>query len=427
LKYIEQQKTLPDHKETAHYNIWRETVADMMVEPRVGIAYSNVFPDEAGLGMSKVFEFTTPNRLIFGENAVSDAGKITAAFGKRAVVVTGTGAASTERLFHFLQESGVQFLQLEVASEPDVDFVDNCIQAAFSFNANVVVGFGGGSSIDTAKAVSAMLTNPGELLDYLEVVGKGHTLRNPAAPCIAIPTTAGTGSEVTRNAVLGFKDQKMKVSMRSPLMLPQVALIDPELTYSLSPAVTAATGMDAITQVLEPYVSVRANPMTDLFCREGLQTGPNALLRAYRDGEDREARSKMAWTSLMGGLALANSGLGAVHGFASPIGGMFNAPHGAVCARLLAPVMAANVQALKDRAPESSTLERYTEAAQWITGNNSACVEDGIEWLKQLTVDLDIPSLSEYGLTAHDIPVIVEKAAKASSMKANPVRLRKKN
>jgi alcohol dehydrogenase class IV len=373
--------------------------------------------------MNLSFELATPARVIFGEGTLREVGKITATFGNRVVIVTGQGGAEPERLFVCLKEHGIDWVQVQIAGEPDIDSVGNAIRTAQSFEANVVIGFGGGSALDTAKAISAMLTNPGDLMDYLEVVGKGQPLLDQAAPCIAIPTTAGTGSEVTRNAVLGVHNQRMKVSMRSSLMLPRVALIDPELTYSLPPAVTATTGMDAITQVLEPYVSMRSNMMTDLFCREGLQNGPQALLRAYKVGEDREARRCMAWTSLMGGLALANSGLGAVHGFASPIGGMFDAPHGAVCARLLAPVMEMNVRALRERSPESPILQRYANAARWITGNETAQVEVAIDWLNELAHELAIPPLSTYGLDQDDIPLIVEKAISASSMKANPIQL----
>jgi alcohol dehydrogenase class IV len=369
------------------------------------------------------FEFYVPSRVVFGDGAIRDAGKMAVEFGKRAVVVTGAGKAALDRLWESLQEYRIDWLQVEVAGEPDIKQVAAGIAAAQSFDANLVIGCGGGSVLDTAKAISAMLTNPGELLDYLEVVGKGLVLRYMAAPCIAIPTTAGTGSEVTCNAVLSVPDRQMKVSIRSSLLLPRVALVDPELTHSLPPEITAATGMDAITQVLEPYVSARANWMADLFCREGLQNGPQTVLRVYKDGKDQESRRKMAWTSLMGGLALANAGLGAVHGFASPIGGMFGAPHGAVCARLVAPVMAANVQALRTREPENPVLARYTEVAHWVTGQSDACIEDGIDWLFQLTENLSIQPLSSYGLREQDVSAVVEKAAIASSMKANPIHL----
>lgn len=373
--------------------------------------------------LSTVFEFASPARIIFGEGALQQAGKIAATYGSRGLVVTGLGSAATTRLFALLRDEGIELLSVEVSGEPEISSLTNQIQAARTFDPHVVIGFGGGSSLDTAKAISAMLTNPGELTDYLEVIGKGKVMMNVAAPCIAIPTTAGTGSEVTRNAVIGAPERQMKVSMRSVRLLPQVALVDPELTYTLPPAITAATGMDAIAQVLEPYVSARANRMTDMFCREALQVGPQALYQAFQDGQNREARKMMSWTSLLGGLALANAGLGAVHGFASPIGGMFNIPHGVVCARLLVPVMTANINALRQRSPFSPALTRYAEAACWMTGNAEARIEDGIDWLEQITESMAIPRLSHYGIGEQHVPAIVEKATIASSMKANPIRL----
>jgi alcohol dehydrogenase class IV len=235
-----------------------------------------------------------------------------------------------------------------------------------------VIGLGGGSVLDAAKAIAALMTNGGHPLDYLEVVGRGQALRVPAAAMIAIPTTAGTGTEVTRNAVLGSPEHHVKVSLRSPLMLPRLALVDPELTYDLPPALTASTGLDALTQLLEPFVSHQGNPMTDALCREGLRRAAQALPRVFANGQDRAAREDMALASLFGGLALANAKLGAVHGLAAPIGGMFPAPHGAVCAALLPHVMAINVRALRDRQPDAEALRRYDQAAQLLTGNAAA-------------------------------------------------------
>jgi alcohol dehydrogenase class IV len=268
-----------------------------------------------------------------------------------------------------------------------------------------------------------MLTNPGELLDYLEVIGRGQTLTQPPAPCIAIPTTAGTGAEVTRNAVLGSPEHRVKVSLRSPLMLPRLALIDPELTHSMPPAVTASTGLDALTQVLEPYVSNAANPMTDAICREGLRRAARSLRQAYENGNDAAAREDMALTSLFGGLALANAKLGAVHGFAAVLGGMFHAPHGAVCAVLLPHVMTINVQALQARQPESEALRRYDEVARILTGFDEAVATDGVAWVQALGQALNVPGLGSYGLTPADFPTVIEKSAVASSMQGNPLKL----
>jgi alcohol dehydrogenase class IV len=229
---------------------------------------------------------------------------------------------------------------------------------------------------------------------------------------IAVPTTAGTGSEVTRNAVLGSKEHGVKASLRSPHMLPRVAIIDPDLTLDLPPAITASTGMDALTQLIEPFVSVRANPMTDMFCLEGIQRVARSLRRAFQDGHDREARTDMAFAALLGGLALANAGLGVVHGFAAPIGGMYDAPHGAVCAALLPHGMAANLNARRDR---------FTNIARLLTRRDNATAEEGVDWVRKLSAELAIPSLSTYGVT--DSGDLVSKAAQASSMKANPVSL----
>jgi alcohol dehydrogenase class IV len=287
----------------------------------------------------------------------------------------------------------------------------------------MVIAIGGGSAIDAGKAIAAAAANRGDLLEYLEVIGKGRPLDSTPYPFIAVPTTAGTGSEVTRNSVLGSPDHAVKVSLRSPLMLARVAIIDPDLTRSLPPDVTASTGLDALTQAIEPYVCSRANPMTDNFCLDGMRHAAANLLRAYRDGDDAEARTAMCWASLLGGLALANAGLGVVHGFAAPIGGMFDAPHGAICAALLPAGMRANIRALRERDAENSALQRYRTIAQILTGDPDAIPEDAATWVQTLTAQLAIPGLRTYGVSDRDLSLLVEKAARASSMKANPIAL----
>ncbi len=255
------------------------------------------------------------------------------------------------------------------------------------------------------------------------MVGKAQPLTVPSAPFIAVPTTAGTGTEVTRNAVLASPEHRVKVSIRSPLMVARLAVIDPELTYDLPPAITARTGLDALTQLVEPYVSIRANPITDGFCREGLQRVARSLRSAYHRGRDPAAREDMSVAALLGGLSLANAGLGVVHGFAAPIGGMFPAPHGALCAALLPHGMEINVCALRARHPESGALDRYRQVACWLTGQPHATAEDGVEWVEQLCRELEVPPLRTYGIREQDFPPLVDKACQASSMKANPVVL----
>jgi alcohol dehydrogenase class IV len=369
------------------------------------------------------FEFATATRIVFGAGAVREAGPWAREMGRRALLATGRPPACTASLAQQLGASGIDSIHFPIDSEPTLDVVREGIRRARAEGCDLVIGFGGGSSIDAGKAIAALLTNEGDLLDYLEVIGKGKPLSLPAAPCITIPTTAGTGSEVTRNAVLASPEHRFKASLRSPLMLPRLAIVDPELTYDLPPAVTASTGLDALTQLIEPYVSCRANPMTDAVCLEGIRHAAKSLRRACRNGKDGEARAGMALAGLMGGLALANAGLGVVHGFAAPVGGMFPAPHGAVCAALLPHGMLVNIRALKRDSSRGEAYERYETVARILTGRADAAAEDGAAWVGELCRDLDIPSLRSYGVCESDVGVLVEKASKASSMKGNPIVL----
>ncbi len=371
------------------------------------------------------FEFATSTRIIFGSGTLSKVGSLAAKLGHRALVTTGLALEQTKPILEQLTDCGLDAIPFTVTGEPTIDTIQAGILQARAKECDLIIGFGGGSAIDTGKAIAALLTNGGQPLDYLEVIGAGKSITQPAAPYIAIPTTAGTGAEVTRNAVLGSPEHRVKVSLRSPFLLPRLALVDPELTYDLPPRLTASTGLDALTQVLEPYVSHKANPLTDAICREGLGRAARSLRRAYaQGGNDLDARADMALTSLLGGLALANAALGAVHGFAGPLGGMFpTAPHGATCAALLPHVMAVNVRALQERAADTQARQRYDEVAQILTGSHKAVAADGVVWVQELCRDLQIPPLSAYGLTKADFPALIEKSAKASSMRGNPIKL----
>ena len=364
------------------------------------------------------FEFATATRIVFGEGTAATLPEVVRTFGVRPLVVTG---ASPERAASLV--SALSAGTFAVPGEPTVELVREGARLAHKANYDVIISIGGGSAIDAGKAIAAIATNGGEPLEFLEVVGKGRAIAAPPLPFIAAPTTAGTGSEVTRNAVLGSTEHGVKASLRSPLMLPRVALVDPELTYGLPPAVTAFTGLDALTQLIEPYVSARANPLVDAICADGIRRAAGALRRVYHDGADREARRDMALASWFGGLALANAGLGVVHGFASPLGGSWNAPHGALCAALLPHGMAANVSALRARAPQHFALARYVTIAQLLTGRNEASAEDGIEWVRALCAELEVPAIRDWGITEADLPGVVEKAARSSSMQANPLPL----
>ncbi|MCG6859924.1 MAG: iron-containing alcohol dehydrogenase [Chromatiaceae bacterium] len=369
------------------------------------------------------FEFATAGHILFGEGVLDRVGNLAAELGKRVLVVGGGTRARTEPLLARLADKELPVYPIAVEGEPTVELTLQGTDQARAFDADLVIGMGGGSAMDAAKAIAALLANPGDPYDYLEVIGAGRPLANPAAPLIAIPTTAGTGAEVTRNAVLAAPEQRVKVSLRHASMLPRVALVDPELTYDMPRAVTASTGLDALTQCLEPFVSHLATPLTDGFCREGMRRAACSLRRAFHDGSDAAARRDMALASLCGGLALANAKLGAVHGFAGPVGGMFDAPHGAICARLLPYVMEANVSALKERAPDSPGLERYREVATILTGDNGAEVSDGIAWIQALGSELAVPGLASYGMNETDLVDVVAKAMPSSSMKGNPITL----
>jgi alcohol dehydrogenase class IV len=353
---------------------------------------------------------------------VADLPEIAREFGSRALLVTGRNTNRVAPLASGLQQAGLEFSIFAVTGEPTLDLVRTGVQQAHK-HCDLVISIGGGSAIDAGKAIAALATNSGEPLDYLDIIGRACALQNAPLPFIAVPTTAGTGAEVTRNAVLGSPEHGVKASLRSPLMLPKAALIDPDLTLSLPPEITASTGFDALTQLIEPYVSSRANAFTDLFCVEGMKRVSACLVRAWRDSDDHAARESMSFASLLGGLALANAGLGVVHGFAAPLGAMLRGPHGALCAAVLPHGIAINIQALRHRAPGHEALRKYREIARVLTGNATAEPEDAAEWATALSQQLSIAPLRAHGLERRQIPELVEKTEKANSTKGNPVPL----
>lgn len=369
------------------------------------------------------FEFATAYRVIFGVGALAEAGELAKGFGGRALIVTGSDPDRAAPLLSILKKAGLTSQVFSVPGEPTVALAKEGTRIAHEATCDLVIGFGGGSALDSGKAIAALVNNGDDPLDFLEVIGRGKPLASPPLPFIAIPTTAGTGSEVTRNAVLSSKEHRVKVSLRSREMLPLVALVDPELTFSMPPSITASTGLDALTHVIEPFLSLKRNPLTDGLCREGIRLISRSLRLAYKDSEDLEARMDMSLASLMGGFSLANAGLGAVHGFAGPLGGMFNAPHGAICAALLPHVMKVNLRAIRARGTNPDLGARFDEIGRTLTRNSDAIAEDGVSWLADLCGALEIPTLSSYGLTQSDFVGLIEKASASSSMKGNPVRL----
>ncbi len=368
------------------------------------------------------FEFATAQRILFGPGTSRQVPDLAAELGTRALVVVGATGRFGEEMMARLREKGISAVSVSVPGEPTTAMVEEAVGVARGEGCDLVIAIGGGSVLDAGKAVAGMRTNPGTLLDYLEVVGAGRPLVHPGVPLIAVPTTAGTGTEATRNAVLDVPEHRVKVSLRSPHLLARVAVVDPELTVTLPPAVTAATGMDALTQLIEPMVCRSPNPMVDGVCREGLPRAARSLRRAYHDGSDRDARADMSLAALFSGIALANAKLGAVHGFAGVLGGMTGQAHGAICARLLPVVMEANLRALADRGAPASRA-RYDEVARLLTGDPSATAEDGVAWVASCREELSIPSLGAAGLRESDCERVVSQARLASSMKGNPVEL----
>lgn len=368
------------------------------------------------------FEFATAARILFGAGASRKLPELAREFGRKALVVLGGAGRGRDALTSGLNRDGVGAVVFLVRGEPTIHLVDEANRIARAEGCDLVIAQGGGSVIDAGKAVAGMLANPGAVLDYLELVGLGKPMLNPGVPFIAVPTTAGTGAEVTRNAVLDVPEHKVKASLRSPHLLARLAIVDPELTHSLPPDVTAYTGMDALTQLIEPFVSNAANPITDGLCREGLWRAACSLLDAYFAGSNPVARESMAVASLFGGLALANAKLGAVHGFAGVLGGMTGQAHGALCARLLPSVMEANIRAAVDR-DELATITRYGEVARMLTGDPGASPDDGVARVRHFVAVMKIPTLRAAGLSPADFDRVIPLAKKASSMKGNPVEL----
>ncbi|MGA1840114.1 MAG: iron-containing alcohol dehydrogenase [bacterium] len=369
------------------------------------------------------FEFSTVGRIIFGSGRLPAAGPVVKRMGNFTLLVTGQTPSRAAPLMEILSKEGIGYVCFSTHTEPGIKDIRQGTEFARQKHCDSIIGFGGGSAIDTAKAIAAILGNDGDPLDYLEIVGNGNPITRPSIPWLAIPTTAGSGAEVTSNAVISSPEHLVKVSLRSPLMLASTVIVDPELTYDLPPSLTASTGLDALTQLIEPYVSIKSNPLTDSICREGIRRVAGSLIQAYKNGNDTKAREDMSIASLFGGLALSNSKLGAVHGIAGPMGGMIRAPHGNICSRLLPNVMEVNIKLLKTRFPESMAIKKYDEIAQILTTNIKAKASDGVDWVKEIFKIFDIPPLSYYGLTPEIFPDLAEKASKASSMQGNPIKL----
>jgi len=369
-------------------------------------------------------------RIEFGCGAVARLPALAAPYGKSLLLVTGQAAfvesTAGETLLADLKARGFSWEHLRVACEPSPQFVDNAVAMLRASKFDAVIGIGGGSALDAAKAIAGLLRPGNSVRDHLEGIGPELPYRGPATAFIAVPTTAGTGSEATKNAVLSVQGADgFKKSFRDDALVAEWAVIDPDLLATCPPELIAADGMDAFTQLLESFVSARANPITDALARSGIMAVKDSLLLLYRE-QSSPAREKMAYASLMSGICLAQTGLGAVHGLASPLGAFFPIPHGVVCGTLAATATAVNIEAMEAREPDNPALPKYAEIGRRLAMRKGLNGRDAREYLvatlRQWQEDLHLPRLSAYGIGAADFPRIVANS-RGSSMKTNPVVL----
>lgn len=370
-----------------------------------------------------MFSFFSPQAIHFGRGQSQQTAEMAARFGDNVLLVHGSSASRANWLLTSCGDAGLQVRSLACQNEPSLPDIVDALKGLDGFQPDVVIGIGGGSVIDFAKALSALIQCDGPPQDYLEVVGAGRALEHPPVPMIALPTTAGTGAEVTKNAVIAVPEQGVKVSLRDARMVPQIAIVDPGLMQGAPQRVALAAGLDAVTQVIEPYLCVKANPMTDAICAAAIPVGLS-VLHDLVENDAPDAWDKMAWVSTCGGLALANSGLGAVHGFAGVIGGLTQAPHGEICGTLLPVVLKSHLS----HAEEGTAL---AERVHWVldqidTHFAQGTKGAGLSALTRWSKSHGLRGLGEMGLSQDDHAEVAAASAQASSMKGNPFVLSQK-
>lgn len=368
------------------------------------------------------FEFATSSQIIFGRGTIARLESVLPKEVKRILVISGRHNAENNPVMQALAGRDLEIHTIILSGEPEAGFIDEQAKNARKLQSEWVIAIGGGSVMDAGKAIAMLAANGSETLDYIEVVGRGQKITRPAMPMVAIPTTAGTGSEVTKNGVIIVREKNAKASLRSPLMIPRVALIDPELMVSLPPYPTAYTGMDALTQVMEAYLTQKANLFVDSLCENAMRMGFSALPKVFANGSDLDAREEMAYVSLVGGIALANAGLGAVHGFAASLGGMFDIPHGVICACFLPVVFETNYLALKKANKKHPALQKYGKIAAY-AGYGENGLEALFTRLYELREQFEIPGMRKFGVERSMAGEIADLTANTSSIRGNPVAL----
>ena len=367
-----------------------------------------------------MFSFISPQTLHFGRGQSHQTPKLAAAYGTNVLLVHGAAAARALWLVDACRTEGLNVTRLGCQNEPALPDIEAALDQLKGFDPDVVIALGGGSVIDFAKALAALIPCSADPLQYLEIVGDGRPLEHPPIPMIALPTTAGTGAEVTKNAVITVPEHGIKVSLRDPRMVPRIAIIDPDLMQGAPKHIALAAGLDAITQVIEPYLSLKANPMTDALCQAAIPIGLQ-VLQDLVENDDPQAWDKMAWVSTCGGLALANAGLGAVHGFAGVIGGKTNAPHGEICGALLPAVLVSHLQKAEEPNEVSKRLQWVLEQIDTHFAQNKKGM--GLDALQEWSKALGLRGLDEMGLALEDHPEVALAAAKTSSMQGTPFTL----
>lgn len=382
--------------------------------------------------MNPIFSISRLPRIVFGAGSIGRLPALVGEFGRRALVVTGARSLRNSKqwatLADGLKAAGIELAELSVSDEPSPQLVDDAVASFKDRSIDAVVGIGGGSAMDAAKAIAGLLRPGNSVMDHLEGVGPELPYLGPAVPFIAVPTTAGSGSEATKNAVLSVRGEGgFKKSFRDEKLVAEYAVIDPDLLATCPPDIIAANGMDALTQLLEAYVSLNANPITDALALSGLEAAREALPAFYRgSGNQEAARAGMAYAALLSGFVLAQAGLGSVHGLASPIGAYFPIPHGVVCGTLVAAATRMNIAALTERESESGALKKYADAGRLLSGQPQLGDQDArsqlVQVLDLLTGELRLPRLGAYGVTRSAIDTIVA-GARGSSMKTNPIVL----
>lgn len=374
-------------------------------------------------------------RIVFGEGALADLPKEAAALGHSLLLVTGARSFRSSphrtRLLDALTRAGLAVEEIAVEGEPSPELVDAAVQSFAGRGIDVVAGIGGGSALDAAKAIAGLLPHGHSVMRHLEGVGPEQPYLGPSLPLILAPTTAGTGSEATKNAVLSRHGKAgFKKSFRDEQLVARVAIVDPELLVSCPPEVVAANGMDAFTQLLESFVSIKCNPFTDALCWSGIEAFRQGFFAAYAGGDGAEARAgrtRMAYAALLSGVCLAQTGLGSVHGLASPLGAQFPIPHGVCCGTLVADATRINLRTLRQRLPNSPALPKYARVGALLAGDrqhgsNAEAADRLVDLLGDWTERLALPRLSAYGMAEVDLaPVIAD--SRGSSMKTNPLVL----